>query len=61
MSVVHAMADFETLGVRPTSAVLSLGAVAFTTEGVHYDTFYVNIDADDCISLGLTTDQSTID
>ena len=61
MSVVHAMADFETLGVRPTSAVLSLGVVAFTTEGVLDDTFYVNIDADDCISLGLTTDQSTID
>jgi exodeoxyribonuclease VIII len=61
MATIHAMADFETLGVRPTSAVLSLGAVAFNSEGVLEDTFYVNIDSADCINLGLTTDQSTID
>ncbi len=61
MAKVHAMADFETLGVRPTSAVLSLGVVAFNADGVLEDTFYVNIDPDDCIKYGLTTDQSTID
>ena len=51
MATIHAMADFETLGVRPTSAVLSLGAVAFNSEGVLEDTFYVNIDSADCINL----------
>lgn len=61
MAIIHAMADFETLGVRPTSAVLSLGVVAFNAEGVLDDSFYVNIDPEDCINLGLTTDQSTID
>ena len=61
MQTIHAMIDFETLGYRPTSALLSLGAVAFTADGIVGDQFYVNIDGDSCISLGLTTDQSTLD
>ena len=59
--VKHNMIDFETLSTNPNAAVLSLGAVAFTKEGLTGEEFYVNIDGDDCIKLGLHVSQSTVD
>ena len=59
--VKHIMIDFETLSTNPNAAVLSLGAVAFTKEGLTGEEFYVNIDGDDCIKLGLHVSQSTVD
>lgn len=59
--VKHIMIDFETLSTHPNAAVLSLGAVAFTKEGLTGEEFYVNIDGDDCISLGLHVLQATVD
>ena len=60
-SKTHAMIDFETLSTHPNAAVLSLGAVAFNAHGVNPETFYVNIDREDCIKLGLHVLQSTVD
>lgn len=58
----HVMIDFETLSTNPNAAVLSLGAVAFTKDGLITDEeFYVNIDSDDCIRLGLHVSQATVD
>lgn len=61
MKTVHVMIDFETLSTMPNAAVLSLGAVAFTSEQVLMPTFYTNIDGDDCIKKGLHVQQSTVD
>lgn len=36
------MIDLETLGTKPNSAILSIGAVAFDNNGIH-DEFYVNV------------------
>lgn len=36
------MIDLETLGTKPNSAILSIGAVAFDSDGIH-DEFYVNV------------------
>lgn len=37
----HLMIDFETLGTRPNSVVLSLGAVKFTSMGIHDKKYWV--------------------
>lgn len=57
---VHCMIDFETLSTMPNAAVLSLGAVAFTTEGILPIEFYTNIDADDCVARGLNVEEATV-
>lgn len=57
----HIMIDFETLSTNPNAAVLSLGAVAFTKDGLTDQEFYVNIDSANCINLGLHVSQATVD
>lgn len=58
----HVMLDLETQGVRPTSIILSLGAVVFNpATGELGDTFYRNVDPASCEAIGLTRDQSTMD
>ena len=57
----HIMIDFETLSTNPNAAVLSLGAVAFTKDGLTDQEFYVNIDSVNCINLGLHVSQATVD
>ena len=57
------MIDIETLGTRPGSVIVSIGACSFDPadiESVGKHEFYVNIDSDDSKSLGLTTDQDTL-
>lgn len=54
------MIDLETMGIRPTSAIISIGAALFDHEQV-LDTFYSNVNLNSSINLGMTTDQSTID
>ena len=58
----HVMHDIETLGTRPGSVILSIGAVRFCpiTQTVS-DEFYVNIDRHVSMLGGLTTDQSTVE
>jgi hypothetical protein len=53
------MIDLETLGNRPGSVIVSLGAVEFDYLGfVSY--FYERIDVQSCVDLGMTMDTSTI-
>jgi len=60
------MIDLETLDVRPSATVLTIGAVKFDPFGDDVATpqaekFYVKVDIDSCDRLGLTTSQSTLD
>lgn len=57
--MIDIMLDLETLGTRPGSVVLSIGAVAFTPEGVFDKGFHTIIRKDDCVANGLTVDPDT--
>lgn len=60
--MANVMVDIETLGVRPGSVVLSIGAVVFDPKSGELGAeFYQNIDAASCDSLGLTRDPSTLE
>lgn len=54
------MIDLETMGVRPTSAIVSIGAVEFTATEI-LKVFHTPINLESCFEAGLTADQSTID
>jgi DNA polymerase III epsilon subunit-like protein len=56
----NVMVDLETLGVRPGSIILSIGAVEFSEEGLGKK-FYSIIDQASCRDAGLTVDQYTLD
>jgi hypothetical protein len=59
--VLDVMLDLETMGRRPGCAIVSIGAVDFSlTEGRTGEPFYINVDLESCVRLGLTTDPSTI-
>jgi len=53
------MVDIETMGVRPSSAILSIGAVEFNETKLS-GTFSRRIDLQSCLDAGLTVDASTI-
>ncbi len=60
----HVMVDIETMGVRPTSAIVSIGAVRFDIDSDFIDTdnaFYRVVDLDSCLRLGMTVDASTVE
>lgn len=50
---MHVMLDLETLGTRPGAILRSIGAVAFTLDGMIGACFDRNIDQDSCIGAGL--------
>lgn len=57
----HIMIDLETLGTRPGSVILSIGAVVFDLKtGKLGAEFYKNISRASCEKAGLTTDASTV-
>lgn len=56
---MNIMIDLETLGTKPNSAILSIGAVAFDKDGIH-DEFYVNIDLQSSIDFEYDIDSSTV-
>ena len=58
MNLSHFMIDLETMGLRPTSAVVSIGVVHFDAERI-IDKFYTPVSLADCRELGMTTDAST--
>ncbi len=59
---MECMLDIETLGIRPGSAIRSVGAAAFELGGDGVaSTFSMNVRAMSCWVAGLTVDQSTID
>lgn len=53
------MIDLETLGTRPGSVILSVGAAAFGASGV-MSTFHAVVWTQSCLDAGLTTDEATI-
>jgi DNA polymerase III epsilon subunit-like protein len=53
------MLDLETLGNRPGSVIVAIGAVKFGT-GEIYDSFYQRVDAESCVAAGLTMEVQTI-
>jgi len=60
------MIDLETLDVRPSATVLTIGAVKFDPFGDDVkspscEKFYVKVDVDSCDKLGLTVSNSTLD
>lgn len=57
---MNIMIDLETVGIRPTSGILSIGAVTFSEEGIALGEFYRKIDLSDSTLLGFTTDSSTM-
>jgi hypothetical protein len=56
----HLMVDIETLGTRPGSAIVSIGAVVFTPAAVVAE-WECNVDLQSCMKQGLTLDASTIE
>lgn len=59
MNGQHMMLDFETLGQRPSTAVVSLGVVIFNKEGI-VKTQDMNFNVDEQIKRGRTIDYSTV-
>jgi hypothetical protein len=53
------MLDLETMGVRPTSAIVSIGAVMFDENGLGEE-FYTPVSLQSCVNFGLTTDADTV-
>jgi exodeoxyribonuclease VIII len=56
---VNVMIDLETYDTTPTAAVRSIGAVKFDCGGI-LDKFYVNVDLQSCVDLGLTVSEDTV-
>lgn len=59
MTKRHVMIDLETMGLRPGSVIMSIGAAVFDLDGTIGPTFYANIDGGSCIDAGLTVDPAT--
>lgn len=57
---MNVMVDIETLGVRPGSVVLSIGAVQFSDAGLGAG-FYRAIDVFDSLMCGLAVDPETVE
>ena len=53
------MLDLETLGNKPGSVIVAIGAVKFG-HGEILETFYERVDAESCVQLGLRMDVSTV-
>lgn len=55
------MIDIETLDVRPTAVILSIGAVRFDAQGDRFgDSFHIHVDIDSNLDMGRTVSGSTI-
>ena len=53
------MIDLETLGTKPNSAILSIGAVAFDEKKIH-KSFYYNVDLVSSLKHGYEIDPDTV-
>lgn len=57
----HLMLDIETMGTESFSSIISIGALEFDIEtGKTGKEFYVNVDLQSCMDLGLIVNASTI-
>lgn len=52
------MLDLETFGTKPGCVIRSIGGVFFDKNNMAHD-FYVNVDKQSCIDVGLTVDPKT--
>lgn len=61
MKYNHIMLDIETMGTHSNAAIVSIGALEFDLEtGKIGDNFYLNIDLQSCLDVGLQVDGNTI-
>ena len=57
----HLMLDIETMGNESFSSIVSIGALEFDIEtGKTGKEFYVNVDLQSCMDLGLIVNASTV-
>jgi DNA polymerase III epsilon subunit-like protein len=57
----HVMVDIETMGNESYSSIVSIGALEFDLEtGETGREFYVNVDLQSCIDVGLILNASTV-
>lgn len=66
MANTDLMIDLETLDVRPTATILTIGAVKFDPFGDDVkdpvcEKFYCRVDVDSCDALGLTVSPATLE
>lgn len=55
----HIMLDLETLGTKPGSVIVSIGAVKFNNYEIT-SSFYERIDPESCVAVGLKIDIPTV-
>lgn len=55
----HIMVDLETMGTRPGSAIVAIGAVMFTETDILRE-FYRVVDLESCQAVGLHIDAATV-
>jgi len=60
MKKQNVMIDLETLGKRSNAVIIAIGAVVFDEEGIEVDDFYINVDPQSCIDIGMKMDASTV-
>lgn len=58
--MTNVMLDIETLGTKPGSVILSVGAVVFDEAFVGKETFHLIANTQTCIDAGLTIDDETL-
>ena len=52
--------DLETLGTRPGSIIISIGATKFDENGPYGEPFYMRIDMQSCVDAGMLIDVDTV-
>jgi exodeoxyribonuclease VIII len=60
MKTTKVMVDLETLGTRPGSVITSIGATKFDENGPYGEPFYMRIDLQSCVDVGMLIDIETI-
>jgi hypothetical protein len=60
MKPTKVMCDLETLGTRPGSIIISIGATKFDENGPYGEPFYMRIDMQSCVDAGMLIDVDTI-
>lgn len=58
--MINIMLDIETLGNSNNAVIISIGAVAFDIEGVKENSFYMRVDPQSCVDVGMKIDASTV-
>lgn len=59
-SIDDVMVDLETYGTSPGCSIMSIGAIAFDELGLSGVKFYVVVDRQSCLDVGLTEDPTTV-